>query len=84
MAMVFPFCGSYYLGAGGEHEKRTGGQRDENWPDWYAEYMVREREATTCPCELAVLTIAVVEVSPSRWRSGKVLDRPKLQTGGHP
>jgi catechol 2,3-dioxygenase-like lactoylglutathione lyase family enzyme len=28
--------------AHGEHEKRTGGQRDENWPDWYAEYMVRE------------------------------------------
>ena len=22
--------------AHGEHEKRTGGQRDENWPDWYA------------------------------------------------
>src|SRR6201996_1202687 len=29
--------------AHGEHEKRTGGQRDENWPDWYAEYMVREQ-----------------------------------------
>jgi catechol 2,3-dioxygenase-like lactoylglutathione lyase family enzyme len=28
--------------AHGEHEKRTGGQHDENWPDWYAEYMVRE------------------------------------------
>jgi hypothetical protein len=25
-----------------EHEARTG-QPDENWPDWYAEYMVRER-----------------------------------------
>src|SRR5580765_248016 len=25
--------------AHGQHEKRTGGQRDENWPDWYAEYM---------------------------------------------
>ena len=23
--------------AHGEHEKRTGGQYDENWPDWYAE-----------------------------------------------
>ncbi len=22
--------------AHGEHEKRTGGQHDENWPDWYA------------------------------------------------
>jgi catechol 2,3-dioxygenase-like lactoylglutathione lyase family enzyme len=25
--------------AHGEHEKRTG-EADENWPDWYAEYMV--------------------------------------------
>jgi len=29
--------------AHGEHEKRTGGQYDVNWPDWYAEYMVREQ-----------------------------------------
>jgi hypothetical protein len=29
--------------AHGEHEKRTGGQRDENWPDWYAGYMVAEQ-----------------------------------------
>jgi catechol 2,3-dioxygenase-like lactoylglutathione lyase family enzyme len=29
--------------AHGEHEKRSGGQRDENWPDWYADYMVREQ-----------------------------------------
>jgi hypothetical protein len=28
--------------AHGKHEARTG-QRDENWPDWYAEYMVREQ-----------------------------------------
>jgi catechol 2,3-dioxygenase-like lactoylglutathione lyase family enzyme len=27
--------------AHGEHEKRIG-QADPNWPDWYAEYMVRE------------------------------------------
>jgi catechol 2,3-dioxygenase-like lactoylglutathione lyase family enzyme len=27
--------------AHGEHEKRTG-QRDANWPDWYAKYMVAE------------------------------------------
>jgi hypothetical protein len=25
-----------------EHEKRTG-QPDLNWPDWYAEYIVREQ-----------------------------------------
>jgi len=28
--------------AHGEHEKRTG-QRDENWPDWYAAYIVAEQ-----------------------------------------
>jgi hypothetical protein len=28
--------------AHGEYEKRTG-QRDENWPDWYAERLVREQ-----------------------------------------
>jgi catechol 2,3-dioxygenase-like lactoylglutathione lyase family enzyme len=28
--------------AHGEHEKRTG-QRDEGWPEWYAEYIVREQ-----------------------------------------
>src|ERR1700675_1075023 len=27
----------------GEHEKRTGGQHDENWPVWYAEYLIREQ-----------------------------------------
>jgi len=35
--------------AHGEHEKRTGGQRDENWPDWYAEYMVREQSGEKPP-----------------------------------
>src|SRR5580700_10546263 len=35
--------------AHGEHEKRTGGQRDENWPDWYAEYMVREQAGEEPP-----------------------------------
>jgi len=28
--------------AHGEHEKRIG-KHDDNWPDWYAEYMVREQ-----------------------------------------
>ena len=32
-----------------EHEKRTGGQRDENWPAWYAEYMVREQAGKDLP-----------------------------------
>ncbi|QRP50964.1 glyoxalase [Amycolatopsis sp. FDAARGOS 1241] len=34
--------------AHGEHEKRTG-ERDVNWPDWYAEYMVAERTGTELP-----------------------------------
>ena len=33
--------------AHGEHEKRTG-QRDENWPDWYAAYMVAEQAGRNC------------------------------------
>jgi hypothetical protein len=28
--------------AHGEHEKLTG-KHDENWPDWYAEFIVREQ-----------------------------------------
>jgi catechol 2,3-dioxygenase-like lactoylglutathione lyase family enzyme len=35
--------------AHGEHEKRTGGQRDENWPVWYAEYMVAEQAGKPLP-----------------------------------
>jgi catechol 2,3-dioxygenase-like lactoylglutathione lyase family enzyme len=34
--------------AHGEHEKRTG-QRDANWPDWYAAYMVAEQAGTEPP-----------------------------------
>jgi catechol 2,3-dioxygenase-like lactoylglutathione lyase family enzyme len=35
--------------AHGEHEKRTGGLRDENWPDWYAAYMAAEQAGTELP-----------------------------------
>lgn len=35
--------------AHGEHEARNGGQRDENWPDWYAEYMVAEQTGKPLP-----------------------------------
>jgi catechol 2,3-dioxygenase-like lactoylglutathione lyase family enzyme len=35
--------------AHGEHEKRTGGQRDANWPDWYAAYMVAEQTGKELP-----------------------------------
>ena len=34
--------------AHGEHEKRTG-QRDANWADWYAEYMVAEQAGVELP-----------------------------------
>ena len=34
--------------AHGQHEKRTG-QRDADWPAWYAEYMVREQSGEEPP-----------------------------------
>ena len=34
--------------AHGEHETRTG-QHDANWPDWYAEYIVREQAGKQPP-----------------------------------
>ena len=34
--------------AHGEHEKRTG-QRDANWPDWYAAYMAAEQTGAAPP-----------------------------------
>jgi len=34
--------------AHGEHEKRTG-QRDENWPDWYALHIVSEQAGKELP-----------------------------------
>jgi catechol 2,3-dioxygenase-like lactoylglutathione lyase family enzyme len=34
--------------AHGEHEKRTG-QRDANWPDWYAAYIVAEQAGKKLP-----------------------------------
>ena len=35
--------------AHGEHEARSGGQRDENWPEWYAAYMVAEQSGAKLP-----------------------------------
>ncbi len=35
--------------AHGEHEARNGGERDENWPAWYAEYMVAEQAGAELP-----------------------------------
>jgi catechol 2,3-dioxygenase-like lactoylglutathione lyase family enzyme len=34
--------------AHGQHEERIG-QADKNWPDWYAEYMVREQNGKELP-----------------------------------
>jgi catechol 2,3-dioxygenase-like lactoylglutathione lyase family enzyme len=34
--------------AHGEHEKRTGGH-DANWPDWYADYIVKEQAGKELP-----------------------------------
>jgi predicted enzyme related to lactoylglutathione lyase len=35
--------------AHGEHEKRNGGEYDEQWPEWYATYMVAERTGQQLP-----------------------------------
>jgi catechol 2,3-dioxygenase-like lactoylglutathione lyase family enzyme len=35
--------------AHGEHEKRTGGQHDVNWRDWYADYIVKEQAGKELP-----------------------------------
>src|SRR5262249_62105883 len=34
--------------AHGEHEKRLG-KHDEDWPDWYAEYIIREQAGKDLP-----------------------------------
>jgi hypothetical protein len=34
--------------AHGEHEKRIG-KADHDWPDWYADYMVREQSGAEPP-----------------------------------
>lgn len=35
--------------AHGEYEKRMGGQRDANWPDWYAKYLAAEQSGAELP-----------------------------------
>jgi catechol 2,3-dioxygenase-like lactoylglutathione lyase family enzyme len=35
--------------AHGEHEKRTPGQKHDDWPDWYAEYMFAEQGGKPLP-----------------------------------
>ncbi len=35
--------------AHGEHEKRTPAQQQEDWPDWYAEYIVAEQHGKPLP-----------------------------------
>jgi hypothetical protein len=36
-------------GSPGEHEARNGGKFDEQWPEWYATYMVAERTGQELP-----------------------------------
>jgi catechol 2,3-dioxygenase-like lactoylglutathione lyase family enzyme len=35
--------------AHGEHEKRDGGKYDEQWPEWYATYMIAEQSGADLP-----------------------------------
>lgn len=35
--------------AHGEHEKRDGGKHDDNWPAWYADYLVMEQAGAKLP-----------------------------------
>ena len=35
--------------AHGEHENRNGGKHHENWPAWYAEYIMREQSGEQLP-----------------------------------
>ncbi|GAA4483337.1 glyoxalase [Rhodococcus olei] len=35
--------------AHGEHEARNGGEHDQNWPEWYAAYMVAEQHGDDLP-----------------------------------
>jgi catechol 2,3-dioxygenase-like lactoylglutathione lyase family enzyme len=35
--------------AHGEHEKREGGKHDDNWPDWYADYLIKEQAGAKLP-----------------------------------
>ena len=32
-----------------EHQKRAGSSQDENWPAWYASYMVAEQAGSDLP-----------------------------------
>ena len=48
----------------GEHEKRTG-QRDANWPDWYAEYIVREQAGKQLPMSSGYDVIVIGGGSPA-------------------
>ena len=47
-----PILRERFVGPGaahGKHEERNGGQYDENWSDWYAEYIVREQSGEELP-----------------------------------
>jgi hypothetical protein len=58
--------------AHGEHEKRIG-RADEDWPDWYAEYMVREQNGRELPRSWA---------TTARGTSTIILEPPPFQSMG--
>jgi len=59
--------------AHGKHEARTG-QRDLNWPDWYAEYMCASRAAKSCRFERAR-----ARRRPRGLRRGRLLALPRVE-----
>ena len=44
--------------AHGEHEKRHGGEYDEQWPAWYAAYMVAEQSGAESPRAASTVSTA--------------------------
>ena len=58
--------------AHGEQEKRIG-EADSNWPDWYADYTVREQSGVELPewCWLLTSVVSMVGGGPRLARPGR-------------
>jgi hypothetical protein len=61
---------------GEQHEKRIG-RRDEAWPEWYAEYMVREQVGTELPTAAGMMA-----TERNRSMSDRHEDRTRLAAVG--